>query len=78
MKRVSWGTRYHFQVQYEAHRQLLGAVGKELLLDAFKQFLRIDSEAAAAADGKTGADYGHASSLITRHSVFKANISSHI
>ena len=68
-------SRCSFQVQYEAHAQVLVAVGKELLLDAFREFVRIDPDAAAAAEGKTGADYSHASTLITRHSVFKACIS---
>ena len=63
-------------MQYEAHSQVLEAVGKELLLDAFREFVTIDPEAAAAAEGKTGADYSHAAALITRHSVFKAYISS--
>ena len=74
----SCGTRHHLQVQYEAHVQVLGAVGRELLLDAFREFIRIDPDAAAAAEGKTGTDYSHASALISRHGVFKANISLYI
>ena len=58
-------------MQYEAHSQVLEAVGKELLLDAFREFVKIEPDAAAAAEGKTGADYCHASALITRHGVFK-------